>query len=262
LDLGSPFISPNSAGAGHDELTPLLWLARFVALILVRSLRIRTKSLFSLHAEPMSTFGNSCLHLVMNYPQPAGLRSLEYRDGLSDTLTLMVTAGADVYALNDDGISVSAIANRCRNSRVWSEALETCGYDMYKVLQINNAGCGWSSAVDDLYGKLAAEMISKLLFAGYFEQREEKRKASCRVKEIFDHEDAEEWWVREMKFRKFGVSEEGQSHTNTCGMHAESDSGSDVYKEESNETEDDSEMTWNWNEDSDPGSDEEGSEEI
>jgi hypothetical protein len=47
----------------------------------------------------------------MSYAQPAGLRSLEYRDGLSDTLTLMITAGADVYALNDDGISVSAIAN-------------------------------------------------------------------------------------------------------------------------------------------------------
>lgn len=109
----------------------------------------------------------------MNYVQPAGLRSLEYRDGLSDTLTLMVIAEADVYALNDDGINVSAIANRRRNSRVWSEAPETYGYDVHKV-QRNNAGCGWSSAVDDLYSKLAAEMISKLSFADYLKQREEK----------------------------------------------------------------------------------------
>jgi hypothetical protein len=163
--------------------------------------------------------------------------------------------------LNDDGISVSAIANCRRNSRVWSEALEIYGYDVHKV-QRNNAGCGWSSAVDDLYSKPAAEMISKLSFAGYLELREEKRKASCRVTEIFDHDDAEEWWVREMKFRKFGVSEEGQGHTNTCGMHAESDSGSEVFKEESSQMEYDSEMMWNWNEDSDPGSDEEGSEET
>lgn len=220
--------------------------------------------------------GDNCLHYLMTYNwcpfhskhvlcrslEPRGelCRSLKRRDELRDILTLMITAGADVYAVNDYEMSVSDTANRYGHSQVWAEVLETCGYDVHKVYEGDDGGCGWSSAIDDPCQKHVAEQTFKLSFAEYLVRREEKRKVSCPVTEISDYENDEEEYIRERRLRDFALNEEEQSYTST--RNAGSDSDSDMYGEKSNEEEDDAETMRNWNVGGDPDSDEESSEDI
>jgi hypothetical protein len=159
----------------------------------------------------------------------------QLHDELRDILTLMVTAGADIHAINEEGATVSEVAYAEGHSRIWTEVLETCGYDMDKVLQGYDADHAWTSALDTPCNKPPAEWPSKLSFAAYLEQREERRKASCRVTEIVDDETAEDDWVREEIKRIFGGHEEGDSGS-------ESDSQSETYGDQSNPEEVDNDM--------------------
>ena len=89
-------------------------------------------------------FGESCLHLALNGSHNETL------DGIQDVLTLLVWAGADVYAIDDGDTSVSEAAceldKRYRTSRgvtdnqklhlrkIWVEALTICGYNAEEVI--------------------------------------------------------------------------------------------------------------------------------
>ncbi|KIW82883.1 hypothetical protein Z517_02126 [Fonsecaea pedrosoi CBS 271.37] len=53
---------------------------------------------------------------------------------LKDVLMLLVTAGADVFAVNRSGESVSDVAIKLGYSVEWKETLEECGYDVSNVL--------------------------------------------------------------------------------------------------------------------------------
>jgi hypothetical protein len=192
----------------------------------------------------------------MMWNERAWLNPFQPHDELRDLLTLMITAGADIYAINEDDMTVWDIAHAEGHGEIWAEVLETCGYNADKVSQEDDAGHGWSSAIDSPCTKPPAERPSKLLFAAYLEQREEKRKASCRVREIVDDETAEDDWVREEMrgeieriSRLFGGIDEGDSGS-------ESGNESETYREESSNGEDDNEMLWNWDEGGDPSTEE------
>lgn len=76
-----------------------------------------------------NNFGETCLHLALDW-----LRFPE-KTSEKDSLLLLVKAGADVYATDYSGISVSDVANKRERIRgaytrdLWNEVLTECGYD-------------------------------------------------------------------------------------------------------------------------------------
>lgn len=76
-----------------------------------------------------NNFGETCLHLAL-YWLRFPVETLE-----KDSLLLLVKAGADVYAKDYSGISVSDVANRRERNGyaywrdLWDEVLTECGYD-------------------------------------------------------------------------------------------------------------------------------------
>ena len=77
-------------------------------------------------------YGDMCLHHVVsnasNWPSHPAITA-----AVKNSLVLLIQAGADVYAKNDKGCSVSARAyslhSPCAIRHVWEEALSDCGYD-------------------------------------------------------------------------------------------------------------------------------------
>jgi hypothetical protein len=208
LDSESPFIGLNSTGVGDTGISPLFGLATIhgrghaddfetsdkIALLLVRGADVSQRD----------AGGNNCLHIVMHWNRDRLLhygRAMvsETYDELRDILTLMITAGADIYAINEEGATVSEVAHAGGHWQIWAEVLETCGYDPAMVAQGYDADHGWSSAIDNPGNTPPAEWPSKLSLAAYLQRREGKRKASCQVTEIVDHETAEDGWASEQK---------------------------------------------------------------
>ncbi|KAK5077237.1 hypothetical protein LTR51_002924 [Lithohypha guttulata] len=67
---------------------------------------------------------------------------------LLDILILLITAGANVHARNDDGKSPSDIACEWGHEREWIRALEECGYDSPSVMGAEEETVCWSSGHD------------------------------------------------------------------------------------------------------------------
>ncbi|MCJ1461879.1 hypothetical protein MMC07_000478 [Pseudocyphellaria aurata] len=203
LDLGSPFIGPNSTGqAQADPLDtyPLLVLsvmhragtaeafetAEKIALLLARGAHVNQKD----------SSGNICLHVVMDYsPLALQTNNLERQNELRDILMLMVTAGADICAVNDEKQTVSDIAHRFGHYQIWTEVLDTCGFGHQTLHRAHKADCGWSSAVDPAESRCRAEYTPPLSFPDYLEHR--KRNARCRIVEDFEYSNAEDDYIGE-----------------------------------------------------------------
>lgn len=236
LNLGSPLISPDSTGAIQaDPLKtyPLLVLsvmhragtaeafetAEKIALLLTRGADVNQRD----------SSGNTCLHIVMDYSCFAlQINNIERQNELKDILTLMVTAGADIYAVNDEKQTVSDIAHRFGHYIIWTQVLDTCGFGNHNAHQAHEADYGWSSTVDRSESGRLAKYTPKLSFSDYLEQR--KRDARCRVVEDFEYSNAEE------------------EHIRLLGLDA-----SDY--EDSEEEQDDGGGEWDWNTDNDDDSD-------
>ncbi|ERF68622.1 hypothetical protein EPUS_07183 [Endocarpon pusillum Z07020] len=214
LNSESPFIGPNSLGTDNSDSFPLGELAYIHTLNCVEDFETPNKIALLLargaDVNRRDSLGNNCLHAVLNYPDHSWRRKEdpEGQAELRDILMLMITAGADVYAVNDDEETVSRVARDSGHCRIWVEVLEACGFSSYKVTRGDDAEYGWSSALDNSFSRLPARPTSKLSFAEYLEQREEKRKASGRATEIIDEETVEEDWVEEMKIQDgIGISD-------------------------------------------------------
>ena len=218
LNLGSPFIGPNSTGetqADPRKKYPLLGLcvihrdgtarafetAEKMALLLSRGADVNQRD----------SSGNTCLHIVMDY-SPLALQNnnLERQNELRDILTLMVTSGADICAINNAKQTVLDIANHPGHHKIWTEVLDTCGFGDPNVRQSYNADYGWSSAVDQSDSRRPAEGTLKLSFLEYLDQR--KRDARCRVVEEFEYLNAEEEHVRELCMEASDFEDREEDH--------------------------------------------------
>lgn len=80
-------------------------------------------------------YGNMCLHHVVSNASN-WLKNSVFIAAVKYSLVLLIQAGADVYAKNDKGWSVSERAysafsrgSPCSIGNVWEEALSACGYD-------------------------------------------------------------------------------------------------------------------------------------
>ncbi|OAL34432.1 hypothetical protein AYO20_06275 [Fonsecaea nubica] len=93
-------------------------------------------------ADPcfLSKTGESYLHEILiartMYPGTMyeSLVTKTHDGELKDMLMLLVTAGADVFAVNCSGESVSDVAIKTGHIVEWKETLEECGYDVSNVL--------------------------------------------------------------------------------------------------------------------------------
>jgi hypothetical protein len=80
-----------------------------------------------------------------------------------DLLMVFITAGADVYATNDDDETPSIVASKYRRENEWIEALGLCGYESEEVL----TSC--------IHHPTRERQTSKLSFQEYCQQRLQRR---------------------------------------------------------------------------------------
>jgi hypothetical protein len=85
----------------------------------------------------------TCLHLIFSgLGKGTGLGSVFHAEMiLKDILMSMVTAGADVNAIDFVGRSVSEVACLAGYEKLWMEVLGECGYDIAPVYESLNCFC-------------------------------------------------------------------------------------------------------------------------
>jgi len=119
LDVGDPFINPNSTGNAELEEPPLLILAGWCwsdsCCDLAEKLLLLIERGANLHVR--DALGRSCLHSVLRWGRPMD-NSLS-AGGLYDILMILVTGGATVSATTKQGQTVSDIARLFGYGNVW-----------------------------------------------------------------------------------------------------------------------------------------------
>ena len=108
----------------------------------------------------------------------------------------MITAGADVCAVDGDGQSVSQIAIYSGQEKLWTEALKYCGIDINDVLARSKVCAACSTALSPEYSQSPRSVTSKLSFEEYLERRKaflaaEERVGRYKVSELDSSEDDE-----------------------------------------------------------------------
>ena len=140
-----------------------------VGLLLTRGANVKARN----------DLGETCLHLVLFKPfhhdrdflcdNESHLRRHQYRT--KDIVILMITAGADVCAVDEYGQSVSDVAIRSGQQTLWIEALKYCGIDIKDVLARPKFGAARSTALSPEYGQPPRSVTSKMSFEEYLVRR-------------------------------------------------------------------------------------------
>jgi hypothetical protein len=183
MDAEIPFITPNSTGNVGLEEPPILILARSA------SNRDNIAEKFALlierGADPnvRDNEGDSCLHILMS-SKHLPERHLAEKE-LPDILMVLVTGGADVFATNDYGDTVSDVAIRSGYRYIWKQVLGDCGYNAEAVLSYSPI---WSTGLNDKEEEALLSQCSKLSLKDY----RQRRIQLPRFEELMDG-DAEEY---------------------------------------------------------------------
>jgi hypothetical protein len=118
-------------------------------------------------------YGDTCLHIILGSRHARWISDRCYREELKDILMCMVTAGADVFASNRKGETISQAA--CWNGHVdlWREVLGECGYDPGEVFCPENCFDGeWEFPGMGVFSAMTSNARStKLSFSEYGQQR-------------------------------------------------------------------------------------------
>ena len=124
--------------------------------------------------------GETCLHLVLSpheHSEPRcwcdydGARVWRHICRTKDIVILMISAGADVCAVDEDGLSVSDIAIDSGQHALWTEALKYCGIDIRDVLARPNVDPAYSTALSSEYSQPHRSVTSKVSLEEYLERR-------------------------------------------------------------------------------------------
>ena len=83
----------------------------------------------------------------------------------------MITAGADVCAVDGEGESVSDVAIRSGQQILWTEALRYCGIDINDVLARSKVDAASSTALSPEYSQSPRSVTSKMWLEEYLERR-------------------------------------------------------------------------------------------
>ncbi|CZR63154.1 uncharacterized protein PAC_13051 [Phialocephala subalpina] len=184
LDFGEPFISPNGTyKSWHNiQCTPLTFLAIACGYNVSDTMDVLDKAILLLKrgADISCRDGNgdTVLHTL--------LKSERWHERVSKTepckfcfvieqlrrsmkeppelLKAFISAGADVYATNNEGQTPTALAWIYGRDEEWTEALDFCGYDLEQVFAHEDRG---------LHQCSCERQISKLSFQEFCQKREE-----------------------------------------------------------------------------------------
>jgi hypothetical protein len=137
LDKGEPFVNANTEW--RKEGSPLLFATcdTWINIIYPYNMNEKIYLLLDRGAEVRvrDGYGWNCLHQIFI--------SLRFRNDvvspcwvqIKDALMCLVTAGADVYACDISGRSVSETACEAACEELWIEVLAECGYDPDPIIQ-------------------------------------------------------------------------------------------------------------------------------
>ena len=140
-----------------------------VGLLLTRGANVKTRN----------SHGETCLHLILEEHHHRG-RYCWCHDGhilwrhqcrTKDIVILMITAGADVCAVDWKGKSVSDVAVRSGHQTLWTEALRYCGIDVKDVSAKTKADAARSTALSPEYSQPPKSVRSKMSLEEYMERR-------------------------------------------------------------------------------------------
>jgi hypothetical protein len=141
LNSDHPIIGPNSLGDDHiHDNSPLNLLATCYRSTFLTYFQAIDKFHLLLKrgadVKLRDKNGSTCLHLLA-YDKLR--RFLTYDENeFKSILVAMISAGADVRAINKYGLSVSDIACEHDHEEIWIEVLVTCGYDPWNVFSVGN----------------------------------------------------------------------------------------------------------------------------
>ena len=185
IDLGEPFVSLECTGDNSsDRTTPLLLLASYssegfgtnfqmsakIALLLTRGANVKATNIG----------GETCLHLILQghyHPNGDGCwcynkdRVRRHSHNIKDSVMLMISAGADVCAVDGYGLSVSDVAMNSGNNAIWMEALSHCSIDVRDVLARRNIDPARSTALSPEFSEPPRSIVSKISLVEYLELR-------------------------------------------------------------------------------------------
>lgn len=154
---------------------------------------------------------------------------------LKDILLLLLTAGADPYARNETGDSVSDVASGWGHENEWWEALEECGYDADEVVGAEEKTLARSSGIDV---KDRAQYRPLLGFAEYLQIRKTRH-----VEELDDSDEEHDCDSSE--------EEHGDSTSDDEEVYSDdrfdSQEASDDKEARRDGNDEDDAMDWEWN---------------
>ena len=165
-----------------------------VGLLLDRGANVKAKN----------SHGETCLHLVFSkhcdwvgrcWCDNAS-RLWRHQCRTKDIVILLITAGADVCAVDGKGKSVSDAAIHSGQQTLWTEALKYCGIDIKDVLARPNFDPAHSTALSPEHSQAPRAVTSKMSLQQYLERREafrvpEEKELGCISPELDSSEDDE-----------------------------------------------------------------------
>lgn len=184
LYLGQPFTCVNLELDRVDgSITLLLLLANLYRLFYLENLHLHEKIfLFLQHGAEVharSPDGLNCLHWVLTFT--SDLTKEKFRvyqeQELKDVLMCMVTSGVNVFASDNNGMTVSQVACGSGHEELWREVLSECGYDPDEVFCLEDDFNWWFEGNEKFPGMSVFPAISpnvrptKLSFKEYSQQR-------------------------------------------------------------------------------------------
>ena len=249
MDLGSPFIGPNHTGSVLDcaESYPLLELAVSFSGIFGDSMDLANKFALLLtrgaDANQKDSTGRNCLHYALRLHSRSRSSTwsefkTEILDELKDILMLAITAGADIYAMAEDGDTPHLTARQMGLAEMWHEVLDSC-FGIGQSYRESDLSFGSSSALENAQCSSRPQLI--VSFQEYLHQR----KAFCPAPEVYDFD-----WERAEREQMWSEGEE-ESQAAWSGEEEESQAAWSGEEEEI-------EAVWAWEEDDDNGHDDRG----
>ena len=131
------------------------------------------------NAKARNHQGETCLHLDFSGHKHfegdcsylTNKLKIHYARETKDILILMMSAGADVCAVDERDISVSDAAIRSGQEILWTEALKYCGIHIKDVLARPNADPARSTALSSQYNESPWYVTSNVSLTEYLERQ-------------------------------------------------------------------------------------------
>lgn len=157
LDCGqAPFHANQTISCNGSRRAPLSLLAKACGYFVPNYFQVATKAILLLKRGADVRYrhqnGDTLLHTLLKgrrYHQDIAYVTADHNDTMYQRnssirqpkllLVAFIAAGADVYAINNKGLTPSAIAKIYGREREWKRALRVCGYDVAEVTRQSSA---------------------------------------------------------------------------------------------------------------------------